>query len=227
MVDALFWVRVLDLPFMVRNKYIERPIGNAFGRFEKVDLDNSNVECGEFMHIRVSTDITKPLSRKNRLNISLPEAVWLNFKYEQLPNFYFYCDVLDHGHKDCKIWKKASKTYKKESLPYDNSLRVSFHGGTRSTSKQPPTAQPHRGPSPAFPTTPNQTTTCNQTPTNISRKLSVPNPTQNGTTEVTLGDRTSNLFNFHEKGKGSMANGGNGQEFLSWLSQGKKAWALP
>lgn len=42
--------------------------------------------------------------------------------------------------------------------------------------------------------------------------MSVPSPTQYGTTKVTLGDRESNLCKFHEKGKGTMAIVGHGQE---------------
>lgn len=130
MVDTSFWIRVFDQPLMTQNEYIKCLIGNALRRFEEVNLDHGEVEWGEFMHIRANLDITKPLLRKKKLNIGLPKVVWLNFKYDRLPDFCFCYRVLSHNHKDCKIWKATPKNYEKEGLPYGNSLRVGFNEGS-------------------------------------------------------------------------------------------------
>lgn len=102
MEEALFWVRVYDILLMARNESIGRLIDNSLGRFEEIDLAHGKVEWGEFMRIRVSLNITRPLLRRKKLNVGLSELVWLNFKYERLPNFCFCCGVLGHIHKDCR-----------------------------------------------------------------------------------------------------------------------------
>lgn len=57
------------------------------GWFEEVDLIEGEVEWGEFMRIRVSLDVTKPLVHKKQMNIKMPDLIWLSFTYERLPFF--------------------------------------------------------------------------------------------------------------------------------------------
>lgn len=59
--EATFWVQVYDLPLMARNEYVGREVGAAMGAVKEVDVDYGEVEWGEFMRIRVTIDITKPL----------------------------------------------------------------------------------------------------------------------------------------------------------------------
>lgn len=58
MVDASFWIRVYDLPLFAQNEYIDRLTGNSLGQIEEVDLDNGEMEWGEFMCIRFKLDLT-------------------------------------------------------------------------------------------------------------------------------------------------------------------------
>lgn len=60
---------------MAWNEYIGGLIGNAMGKLEENDLDHDEFECGEFMCIRVSIDLTKPLLLQKKVNIGLPESV--------------------------------------------------------------------------------------------------------------------------------------------------------
>lgn len=106
------------------------------------------------MRIRVTLDVTKPLLRKRKLNISLQELVWVNFKCECMLDFCFYCGVIGHGHKECKIWLVASELYEAEGLPYGNFLCVGFIGGNDGPSKQCISAQSSCSSSPAVPTKP-------------------------------------------------------------------------
>lgn len=59
------------------------------GSIEEVDLDFGELECWEFMSIRVKLDITRPLLCRKKLNISLPTLVWLQLSYEKLPDLGF------------------------------------------------------------------------------------------------------------------------------------------
>lgn len=47
--EASFWVRIHDLPFMDRNTYIGKAIGDSIGHTEEVDLGEGEIEWGEYM----------------------------------------------------------------------------------------------------------------------------------------------------------------------------------
>lgn len=59
--EDLFWIRVHDLPLMAQNEYVSKLIGGALGQLEEIDLVYGEFEWGEFMRLRVSIDITRPL----------------------------------------------------------------------------------------------------------------------------------------------------------------------
>lgn len=61
MTEVAFWIRIHDLPFMVRNEYIGRLIGSSLGRLVEVDIEEGVVIWSKYMRIRVLIDITKPL----------------------------------------------------------------------------------------------------------------------------------------------------------------------
>lgn len=71
MKETSFWVQIYYLPLLALNKYIGRTIRVSLVRVEKVDLEYREIKWGEFMTIRVSIDITKPILQWKRLNIGL------------------------------------------------------------------------------------------------------------------------------------------------------------
>lgn len=48
----------------------------------------------------VELDLTKPLLRGTELKYKQAET-WIEFKYEQLPNFCYYCGLIGHSEKMC------------------------------------------------------------------------------------------------------------------------------
>ena len=48
-------------------------------------------------------DITSPLCRGQKIKLKGGDRRWVSFRYEQLPNFYYWCGCLDHMEKDCDI----------------------------------------------------------------------------------------------------------------------------
>ena len=56
------------------------------------------------MRVRVLIDITKPLCRGRKVTLEDGTTHWVSFKYEQLPNFCYWCGKLTHGDKDCPLW---------------------------------------------------------------------------------------------------------------------------
>lgn len=51
--------------------------------------DAEEFERGNFMRVRVSIDITKPLCRGRKVKFSNGEVSWVNFKNEHLPNLCY------------------------------------------------------------------------------------------------------------------------------------------
>lgn len=60
---------------------------------------------GRLLKSLVEVDLTKPLMRGTKIRLE-EEYVWVNFKYEQLPQFYYYCGCIGRPERNCE--KKLS-----------------------------------------------------------------------------------------------------------------------
>jgi len=58
---------------------------------------------GDFLRVHVEIDVSKPLCRGQRVALEDKEEIWISFKYEKLPNFCYWCDLISHDRKDCDI----------------------------------------------------------------------------------------------------------------------------
>lgn len=57
----------------------------------------------QYVRIRVSLDINKPLKRRMKIKRENGTFTWINFKYERLSTFCFVCGHLGHSDRDCEI----------------------------------------------------------------------------------------------------------------------------
>ena len=89
--------------------------------------EESNEECegSQFMQVRVSIDITKPLCRGRKIELNDGEDSWVSFKYECLPNLYYWCNRLTHHDKDCSLWSKWKGSIKEGDQQFRSWLRAS------------------------------------------------------------------------------------------------------
>lgn len=55
---------------------------------------------GRYARILVDVDLSKPLVRGFKLRCN-GEECWVDFKYENLPIFCFYCGLIGHGERKC------------------------------------------------------------------------------------------------------------------------------
>lgn len=86
---------------MACNEYIGVLIGNSIGRLEQVDVETGEVVWGEYMRIRVSLDITKPLMWKNKFTIGNLPPTWIHFSYERLLDYCYGYGIIGHNCKEC------------------------------------------------------------------------------------------------------------------------------
>jgi len=68
---------------------------------EKVDVDDKGFCLGGHMCIRVSMDISIPLCRGRLVRFGGLSPRWVDFKYERLPIFCYWCEMVDHDERDC------------------------------------------------------------------------------------------------------------------------------
>ncbi|KAF5475547.1 hypothetical protein F2P56_007345 [Juglans regia] len=107
--EAVFWIRLHDLPLMGINETVGRMVGGACGKVIEVDLSNGEVEWGEFMRIHVCVDVYKPLLRGKKILLGLNGPYWIRFSYERLPDFCYICSKIGHAYRDCEQWGNSTK----------------------------------------------------------------------------------------------------------------------
>lgn len=109
---------------MISSESILKSIGNYVGRFLQSDPKNFQGIWKQFLRIKVAIDVYKPLKSKMRIKKPRGDWMWIKFKYERLPSFYFYCGLIGHSEKFCETLydEKGEVGVRK----YDASLRASM-----------------------------------------------------------------------------------------------------
>lgn len=97
------WVQVHDIPTGMLSDKVLQTIGNQVGTFVKVDAGNISGLWRQYVRIRVSLDIDKPLKRRMKIKRENGTFSWINFKYERLSTFCFVCGRIGHSDRDCEI----------------------------------------------------------------------------------------------------------------------------
>ena len=100
-----FWIQVHDLLLGSLNMRIAFEIISPVGTMIPGSGDAEEFEGGNYMRVRVSIDITKPLSRGKKVEFDNGEESWVSFKYECLPNLCYWYGCLTHQDRDCSLWQ--------------------------------------------------------------------------------------------------------------------------
>ena len=57
---------------------------------------------------------------------------WVSFQYERMPIFCYWCGLLNHDEKDCKLWIHSKGTLRKDEQQYGAWLRASTERNQKS-----------------------------------------------------------------------------------------------
>lgn len=95
------WIQIHDLSPGYMTEKVLQGVGNYIGTFVESDDKNFMGVWRDYMCIRVSVDLNKPLKRKMKLKKTDTDWIWINFKYENVPTFCFICGLLGHSEKFC------------------------------------------------------------------------------------------------------------------------------
>lgn len=116
------WVQIYDLQPGFMSEKVLMEVGNQMGVFVYSCPSNFKGGWREYMRIRVTMDLSKPLRRRMKLRKAGNEWFWINFKYENVPTFCFICGLLGHGEKYCsQLFEKLEEEITK---PYGFFMRV-------------------------------------------------------------------------------------------------------
>uniref|UniRef100_A0A7N2MYR1 Zinc knuckle CX2CX4HX4C domain-containing protein n=1 Tax=Quercus lobata TaxID=97700 RepID=A0A7N2MYR1_QUELO len=121
--NVTFWVQVHDLPIRFQTKKIAEQLCEAIGEVNK-EIAEAESEGDNFMRVRVTIDITQPLSRGRVVLLDSGKELWVHFKYERLPSLCFWCGCLVHEDRDCELWVDSEGSLLPESQQFGPWLKA-------------------------------------------------------------------------------------------------------
>lgn len=95
------WVQIHDLKPGFMTEKIVKEVGNYIGSYVESCSTNFMNAWRDYMRVRVTIDICKPLKRRMKVRRTGDDWFWITFKYENVPTFCFICGLLGHSEKFC------------------------------------------------------------------------------------------------------------------------------
>lgn len=116
LVRSSFWVKVGPCPLKCDKKDLMHVFVLTFGGLLRAE------EARDFYHIKVWLE--NSLRRGIFVNVGCLEKVWVSFKYETLPVFFFGYDCLGRGLKECDKVLEEERNHSEDEQPYSIALKV-------------------------------------------------------------------------------------------------------
>ena len=118
---ASFWVQIRCMT----RENIEA-IGSTLGKVECVE-ESAKGDChGRCMRVQININIMQPLCRGRLVNMGGPKPQWISSKYERMLTFCYWCGIMNHNEKDCKLWVSSLGTLQKKEQQYGAWIRATI-----------------------------------------------------------------------------------------------------
>uniref|UniRef100_A0A803Q9L8 Reverse transcriptase domain-containing protein n=1 Tax=Cannabis sativa TaxID=3483 RepID=A0A803Q9L8_CANSA len=95
------WIQIFDMQPGYMSARVVQDVGNRIGVFIESDPNNFKGFWRNYLRIRVTINIEKPLRRKMKISPEGEDSFWFNFKYECAPTFCFICGIIGHTENFC------------------------------------------------------------------------------------------------------------------------------
>lgn len=95
------WVQLHEMDPGFMSLRVVKDVGNYIGTFVESDTNNFVRVWRDFLKVRVTINIDKPLKKRMKLRKFEKQWCWANFKYEGVPTFCFICGLIGHSEKFC------------------------------------------------------------------------------------------------------------------------------
>uniref|UniRef100_A0A803QGM3 Reverse transcriptase domain-containing protein n=1 Tax=Cannabis sativa TaxID=3483 RepID=A0A803QGM3_CANSA len=100
--DKFLMIQVHRIPFGRKSPQLAQFIADDIGDLLEIYPLSLMENFGPYLRIRVLLDITKPLRRGMTIRFrGISKPRWVSFKYESLPNFCYFCGLVDHTYNKC------------------------------------------------------------------------------------------------------------------------------
>lgn len=103
---SYFWVRIYELPLMLKSEAMSRKIG-ALGTFEEMDL-REVCRNRQFLRIKVTVDLKSHLKRGTVVKFK-EKNLRVHFKYGRLSTFCFVYGRIGHQLKDYEALEEMTE----------------------------------------------------------------------------------------------------------------------
>lgn len=130
-----FWVQLWGLPFEFVNPVIGEIIGKRIGSFYAIDNKEVVGEMGRFLRVRVGVPIDKPLKHGGYITLGNGAKYWVDYKFERLNNFCYYCGSLLREQGECGVKLSDEKNGVLKEGRFGQWMKVSSGGRQQTGSK--------------------------------------------------------------------------------------------
>lgn len=101
---AMFWIRIIGLPWNLMSFDIAKRMWNKIGNLVRIDTSQSRNGWANDLRLRIVTDITKPLRRFITIaRGSGKDDLRGRLTYERLPLFCYACGLIGHIELECEV----------------------------------------------------------------------------------------------------------------------------
>lgn len=94
------WAQIHKIPDLYRKEPIVDQLARRIGIVRSVELNPTRYFEGNYVRVRASIDVSKPLIRWTPLNLA-GERIFLGVKYEKIGYFCEVCGLLGHDMEEC------------------------------------------------------------------------------------------------------------------------------
>ena len=105
-----FWVQIHGLLVNRLNEKTAYEIGNSLGEVSKA-AQVGELIGGDFLRVRVVVNVSRPLNKGRKVLLGKDGEVWVNFRYEKMPNFCYWCGMVSHDAQECSVWLSSKGCY--------------------------------------------------------------------------------------------------------------------